>query len=113
MGRRASEERRRYWRDVLTRQRRSGLPVAAFCRRHKVSPAAFYGWRRRLAGERSGRSTAVSCVPLPLDPAVPPRAAEFSLRLPNGVQVTVPRNFDEAALERLLQLAGAVEPGDA
>ena len=113
MGRRASEERRRYWRDAVARQRRSGLSVAAFCRQHEVSPAAFYGSRRRLAGERSGRSTAVSFVPLPLDPAVPPRAAEFSLRLPNGVQVTVPRNFDEAALERLLQLAGAVEPGDA
>jgi len=39
MGRRPSEERRRYWRDVLARQRRSGLPVAAFCRRQKVSPA--------------------------------------------------------------------------
>ena len=113
MGRRASGERRRYWRDVVARQRRSGLSVAAFCRQHEVSPAAFYGWRRRLAGERSGRSTAVSFVPLPLDQAVPPRAAEFSLQLPNGVQVTVPRNFDDAALERLLQLAGAVEPGDA
>ena len=113
MGRSPSEERGRYWHEVVARQRGSGLSVAAFCRRHKVSPAAFYGWRRRLAGERSGRSTAVSFVPLPLDPAVPPRAAEFSLRLPNGVQVTVPRNFDEAALGRLLRVAGMVEPRDA
>lgn len=113
MGQRPSEERRRYWRDVVARQRRSGLTVAAFCRQQEVSQAAFYGWRRRLSGERSGRSTAVSFVPLPLEQAGPPRAAEFSLQLPNGVQVTVPRNFDDAALERLLQLAAAVEPHDA
>ena len=113
MGRRPSEERRRYWREVLARQRRSGLSVAAFCRRHEVSPAAFYGWKRRLAGETSGKSTEVSFVPLPLDQAVPPLAAELSLQLPNGVQVTVPCNFDDAALERLLQVAGAVEPRDA
>ena len=113
MGRRPSEERRRYWRGVLMRQRRSGLSVAEFCRRHEMSPAAFYGWKRRLAGESSGKSTEVSFVPLPLDQAVPPRAVEFSLQLPNGVQVTVPCNFDDAALERLLQVAGAVELRDA
>jgi transposase-like protein len=113
MGRRASEERRRYWRDVLAQQRRSRLPVAAFCRRHKVSPAVFYRWRRRLADETSGKSTEVSFVPLPLDQAVPPLAAELSLQLPNGVQVTVPRNFDEAALGRLLRVVGTMELRDA
>lgn len=113
MGRRPSEERRRYWRGVLARQRRSGLSVAAFCRRHKVSPAALYGWKRRLAGETLGKSPEVSFVPLPLDRVVPPCAGEFSLQLPNGVQVTVPGNFDDAALGRLLQVVGAVEPRDA
>jgi hypothetical protein len=113
MERRPSEERRRYWRDVLARQRRSGLPVAAFCREHQVSPAAFYGWKRRLEGETSGKLTEVSFVPLPLDQPVSPHAAEFSLQLPNGVQVTVPRNFDEAALGRLLRVVGMMEPRDA
>lgn len=113
MGRGPSEERRCYWRDVLGRQRRSGLPAAAFCRRHKVSPAVFYRWRRRLAGETSGKPTEVSFVPLPLDEAVPPRAAELSLQLPNGVQVTVPRSFDEVALGRLLRVVGMMEPRDA
>jgi transposase-like protein len=113
MGRRPSEERGRYWRDVMTQQRRSGLSVAAFCRQHAVSPATFYGWRRRLAGGASDRSREVSFVPLALDQAVPPRATEFSLQLANGVQVTVPGNFDEGALGRLLRVAGAVEPGHA
>ena len=78
-----------------------------------MSPAAFYGWKRRLAGETRGGATEVSFVPLALDPGVPPRTAEFSLHLPNGVQVVVPCNFDDAALGRLLRVAGEVEPRDA
>jgi hypothetical protein len=105
MGRRPSEERGRYWREVITRQRRSRQSVAAFCRQQEVSPAAFYGWRRRLADGRSGRSAEVSFVPLPLDQAVPGVAAEFSLQLPNGVQVTVPRNFEGAGVRRPMLLA--------
>jgi hypothetical protein len=33
MGRGARGERRRYWRELLTQQRRSGMSVADFCRR--------------------------------------------------------------------------------
>jgi hypothetical protein len=44
---------------------------------------------------------------------MPAGAAGFVLELPNGVQVTVPRDFDEAALARLLPLARAVEARDA
>ena len=52
-------------------------------------------------------------MPLLLEQTVPPRAAEFALQLPNGVQVTVPGNFDEAALGRLLRVASTLEPRDA
>lgn len=36
------------WRQRLTRQRASGLPIAAFCRKEGVAQAAFYAWRRKL-----------------------------------------------------------------
>lgn len=113
MGRGPSGKRRRYWRELVARQRRSGLSVAAFCRRHKVSPASLYGWRQRLTEEATDEPKEVSFVPLPLQPAVPPRVSEFSVQLPNGVQVSVPQAFDAAALERLLHLAGTVEARDA
>jgi transposase-like protein len=90
------------------------MSVAGFCRQHDVSAASFYGWRQRLADERRQDEPAeVSFVPLPLGQGMPGGAAEFSLQLPNGVQVTVPRDFDEATLGRLLHLAGAMEPRDA
>ena len=36
------------WREMLDRQRASGLSVAAFCRRHGVCAASLYAWKRRL-----------------------------------------------------------------
>lgn len=37
------------WRERLRRFSKSGLSVARFCEREKVSPASFYQWRRKLA----------------------------------------------------------------
>lgn len=36
------------WREILRRQGESGLSVAAFCRRSRISQPSFYVWRRRL-----------------------------------------------------------------
>ena len=37
-------------RELLARQRQSGLSVAAFCRERSLSIVSFYRWRRELAG---------------------------------------------------------------
>lgn len=37
-------------RELLARQRQSGLSVAAFCRERSLSIESFYRWRRELAG---------------------------------------------------------------
>jgi putative transposase len=36
------------WRELVSRQVRSGLSVQAFCRREGISPWSLYGWRSRL-----------------------------------------------------------------
>jgi hypothetical protein len=41
MGRGPSESRRRFWRDLIERQRKSGMSVAVFCRDRGVSAASF------------------------------------------------------------------------
>jgi hypothetical protein len=38
-----------FWRDLLDRWKASGDSVAAFCAAHRVTPATFYSWRKRLA----------------------------------------------------------------
>ncbi len=44
--------RRRYWREVVERWRRSGQSVRAFCEAEGVKEAAFYWWRQRLNRRR-------------------------------------------------------------
>lgn len=48
MARRSTEAKRSQWADRLRRQGESGLSIAAFCRRHSISEAGFYYWKRRL-----------------------------------------------------------------
>lgn len=124
MGRGPSVERRRYWLNLIRRQQGSGQSVAAFCREQSVTTVSFYHWRTRLANEVSQKTLVpaqapaeVSFVPLPLSQVMPSRLPKFAIRLPNGVQVTVPSDFDELALRRLLtatvDLASTVERRDA
>lgn len=46
-GRDSAKER--FWRDVIGRQRTSGLSIAEFCLRERLSCASFHNWRREIA----------------------------------------------------------------
>jgi hypothetical protein len=45
------------WRSLVAEQRQSGLTIAAFCRRRKVTEASFY-WHKRRFAEARRRATA-------------------------------------------------------
>lgn len=48
----ASEEassKAEVWRDLILRQKKSGLTIQAFCQQQGVSGWSFYQWRKRLA----------------------------------------------------------------
>ena len=64
MGRGRDLERRRFWRDLLEEQVRSGESVAGFCRERDISPASFYNWRRKLAEEGAEKFIAVELPPV-------------------------------------------------
>ena len=46
---RTQEERRQFWRRLITQQEQSGLSVRAFCQQHRASEHSFYQWRKRLS----------------------------------------------------------------
>jgi transposase-like protein len=48
---RASPLVREHWRQVVQRQRSSGLSVARYCRERGIGPSSLFAWKRRLAGE--------------------------------------------------------------
>ncbi len=48
MARRLTDSQRSQWSERLRRQAASGLSVSAFCRKHSISEARFYYWKRQL-----------------------------------------------------------------
>ena len=104
MGTGTVKDRERFWRDQVERQKRSGLSVAGYCRRERISEASYYYWKRRLAAskespdaelrEGNGRFLAIEV------PQVAGDRLEVVLR--NGRRVVVPDRFDEGALRALL-----------
>jgi hypothetical protein len=87
MARTRDLNRERAWRQHHQRQRSSGLSVAAFCARERISTAAFYAWKHRLAAR--------SVLALPEPPLFVPVDLNSSPRhtgavLDHGVEVELP-----------------------
>lgn len=45
------------WRDRLARWRRSGCSISQFCRNEKLTQAAFFNWKKKLAGSSPSATT--------------------------------------------------------
>jgi hypothetical protein len=76
------------WRGLVERFEKSGLSVAAFCRRAKLPRGSFVKWRRRLAGRPGPTPAFVEWIaPSSAAPetAEPEAAGAFELSLPGGV----------------------------
>src|SRR5436190_22836880 len=61
MPRKVSDERKRFWRDLVERQRTSGLNIARFCADAGVSQNAFYVWKKRLLTTAQRDRAAMPC----------------------------------------------------
>lgn len=128
-------EREVYWRGVLRRQQRSGQSVRQFCRKSQLSEPSFYSWRKKLGNqsdktvkEQTGSSSDShdqSCpggdgrathsahsadsvpvfIPLRLEA---PSPSMLEVVHPRGHVLRIPALFDEASLQRVLQLLDRV-----
>lgn len=87
------------WRDLIERQRISGLSVAVFCRRDGVAASSFFAWKRKL--------DSVPATPAFVEASVastpPPRSAgRVEVRLRGGRRVRVGRGFDRDLLAEVV-----------
>jgi transposase-like protein len=114
-----------FWRELLSRQSRSGLTVRAFCDREALRETAFYFWRKEIQ-RRDGRSTArrmpalsfvelhAATMPTAVDPvAVAPveREAPLELLLPGDRRLLIHDGCDAGLLQRVVAaLAAASSP---
>ena len=115
--------RERFWRDVLRRQKGSGLTVRAFCAREQLAETAFHAWRRILrerdAEGRQGRAVPpAAAAPAPAFVPVVVREAERSepadgrivIDLRGGRVMRLPASIPAdrlAAIVRAIEGAGA------
>lgn len=99
MGRTTSGAVAAKWRARITQQRRSGLSIAEFCRRERISQPSFFNWRKRftetraIASRRGGpRTGRLGQGPKFLELPLPgwSAAAGIQLTLPSGAVVTLP-----------------------
>lgn len=99
-----------YWKDLVSRQARSGQSVREFCSQEGVSEPSFYAWRRKLAAgsgdQGPGRDAGVGSpgggefIPLTLreDPG------SLELLHPLGYRIRVTGQVDVAMLAQVLDL---------
>jgi len=100
-------QRARVWRDVIRRQKISGLSIAHFCRQEGLAQASFYNWRKKLAAENPGPPQN----PSPFLELQLPRLTNSTpceIVLP-GCRVVVPPGFDPDCLRQLLEVLGQEE----
>jgi hypothetical protein len=121
MGRRIDAAVPAAWRRRWERFEGSSLTAAEFCRREGVSQAAFYQWRKRLTpGATVAEPSAAGDTAAVREPAAVMHggedafvelawaaAAVVEIELPNGVQVRVPADREQA-LTAAIRAAGEV-----
>jgi transposase-like protein len=94
------------WRRIIQQQQRSGLPVAAFCRRARVPQSSFFAWRRKLRDEASFAEVKLSAEPVA-------EVSGVELHLPGRRRVVVQPGFDRPTLLDLLAVLEASPSGAA
>ena len=90
---------RHKWRDLIERQRTSGLSVAVFCRRAGVAASSFFAWKRKLG--------VVPATPAFVEATVAGTpttrsAGRVEVRLRGGRRVRVGRGFDRDLLAEVV-----------
>jgi hypothetical protein len=98
---------RQAWVERLQRFADAGLSVSQFCAAEGVSTAAFYSWKRRLAGPEPGTADPEAGARL-LPVRLQAPAAVVELALPGGAVLRVPAGADAATLRSLLALLGVL-----
>jgi hypothetical protein len=107
-GRQRDPEREAYWRQMLERQRQSGLSVRAYCVRQGLRESACRAWRRILQHrdlERQQRPVGAT-IPAFVPVVLAGVQGRISIELRGGRLMHLPASMPA---EQLAALAGALE----
>jgi hypothetical protein len=95
-----------YWQEHILQWSESGLSQAEYCRRNKLSAAAFNWWKgqlRRKSKAQKNPSTSMQFVEVHGVPPAGVRSGEtYEVVLSRGRAIRVDRDFDSDVLKRLI-----------
>ena len=94
-----AEERAAYWRERITEQEHSGVPVQQFCEEKGITEQSFYVWRKRLRKQEPARFALVETGPARQH--APKTGLE--LVLVTGEQLRIGADVEPALLRRVLE----------
>ena len=98
--RKTDSARAREMRGVLAELDKSGLTVNEFARDRGIAVSRLWYWRKRFRDDAKAKEASVRVVPVTIRP--PAEASPGLVVEVNGRRVHVPRDFDAAALRRLV-----------
>jgi hypothetical protein len=88
---------RQQWREIVERQRASGLSMAAFCRRDGIGASLFYAWNRRLRDVDAPSAFVEAKLA-----GVRGRFGSIQIRLRGGRRLIVGGGFDHSLLAEII-----------
>ena len=95
--------RQEFWRQVVARQRKSGLSIHRFCTQEGLASATFFVWKRRLSQEGAPARVGLARVRV-VSEAAPQAAAggEIELLLPHDRRIRLSGVVDRQQLAAVL-----------
>lgn len=109
MRRESQSSRAEFWRQVVVRQRSSGLSIHRFCVKEGLATATFFVWKRRLSQESGGGAPAVNFAPVRVaaEDASEAVVGTIEILLPQDRRVRISGTVDRQQLSAVLAvLAG-------
>ena len=86
---------RKKWERIVAEQKRSGLTVAEYCRKHSLREGQFCYWRKMLKKQGKNEFVCIS------------GSAALEIAFCDGVCLRVPVGFDEQLLKRVVEVLRA------
>src|SRR3989338_10824389 len=96
---------RKYWREQIEVQGKSGKTIQAFCEEHQLKRHTFFYWKKKFQ-DLAHKDLAVERLPNRFIPI--PRASHLAeksprIYLPNGVQIELGAGLESITVNQLIQ----------
>jgi len=98
-------ERHAYWQAMIKEHQQSGLSISAFCRKKDLKESQFSYYFYNVLGKKASKRDQPNQAFTPITIKDKHLTAEqhYQVHLPTGIKITVPLNFEEEQLKRLIR----------